>query len=198
METKETVTDFIFLGSKITAYGDCSHEIKRWLLLGVKSMTNLDSVLKSGDISCQRRLPTKLWFFSSHVRLWESDHKKGWALKNWCFSTVVLKKTLESPLDIKEIKAVNPKGNQLWIFIGRTDAKPPMVWIPDVKSWLIGKDTNARKDWGQERVGQQRMRWLDNIIDSNGHEFEQTPGHGEGQGNLACCRQWGQKQVDTT
>ena len=137
-------------------------------------------------------------FSSSHVRIWELDHKKGWALKNWCFSTVVLKKTLESPLDIKEIKAVNPKGNQLWIFIGRTDAKPPMVWIPDVKSWLIGKDTDARKDWGQERVGQQRMRWLDNIIDSNGHEFEQALGVGDGQGSLAGCSPWGHKESDVT
>ena len=123
------MTDLIFLGSKITAEGDYSHEIKRQLLLGRKAMTNLNSILNSRDIS----LPTKLgivkaWysqsygFSSSHVQMWELDQREGWALKNWCFRTVVLKTTLESPLDSKEIKPVNPKGNQPWIFIGRTDA----------------------------------------------------------------------------
>ena len=144
----ETMTDFRFFGSKITTDSDRSHEIKRHLLLGKKTMINLDSILKSRDIPCQQ----SYGFFSSHVRVWESDHKEGWVLKNWCFSTVVLKKTLESPLDIKEIKPVNPKGNQPWIFTGRTDAKAeaPILWIPDAKIWLIGKDTDARKDWGQE------------------------------------------------
>ena len=123
---KSTVTDFIFLGSKITTDSDCSHEIKRHLLLGRKAMTNLDSILKSRDIS----LSTKVHLYSqsyglssSHVWMWELDYKEGWVLKNWCFWTVVLKKTLESPLDCKEIKPVDPKGNQSWIFIGRTDAK---------------------------------------------------------------------------
>ena len=92
-------------------------------------------------------------FSSSHVQTWELDHKEAWALKNWCFLTVVLEKTLESPLDCKENKPVNPKGNQPWIFIGRTDAKAPILGPPDVKGWLIGKDTDAGKDWGQEEKG---------------------------------------------
>ena len=132
-ETMETVTDFIFLGFKITADGDCSHEIKRRLLLGRKAVTNLDNILKSLDIT----LPTKACgFSSSHVWMWELDCKEGWVLKNWCFWTVVLEKTLESPLYCKEIKPVNPKGNQSWIFIGRTyaEAEVPIFWPLDVKS----------------------------------------------------------------
>ena len=89
-------------------------------------------------------------FSSSYVQMWELDHKEGWVPKNWCFQTVVLEKTLESPLDGKEIKPVNPKGNQPWIYIGRTDAKAPILWLPDAKSWVIGKDPDAGKDWGQE------------------------------------------------
>ena len=124
-ETMKTVTDFIFLGSRTTADGDCSHEIKRCLLLRRKAMTNLGNLLKSRDIT----LPTKVGmysqsygFSSSHVWMWELDHKEGWAPKNWCFWTVVLEKTLESPLDCKEIKPVSLKENQSWMFIGRTDA----------------------------------------------------------------------------
>ena len=129
-------------GSKITADGDCSHEIKRHLLLGRKVMTNLDSILKSRDIT----LPTKvhLWsqsygFYSSHVWMWELDYKESWMPKNWWFWTVVLKKTLESPWDSKGIQPVYPKGNHSWIFTGRTDAEPetPILWPPDEKNWLI-------------------------------------------------------------
>ena len=100
--------------------------------------------------------------------MWELDHKEGWAPKNWCFWTVVLEKTLESPLDFKEIKPVNPKGNQSWIFIGRTDAKAeaPILRPPDPKSWLTEKDPDAGKDWRQERRGGQRISWLDSITDS--------------------------------
>ena len=107
-------------------------------------------------------------FSSSHVPMWELDNKKGWALKKWCFGTVVLEKTLESPLDSKEIKPVHPKGNQPWIFIGRFDAEAesPILWPHDVKSRLIGKDPDAGKDWRQEEKGWQRMRWLDGITDS--------------------------------
>ena len=105
-------------------------------------------------------------FSSSHVWLWELDHKVGWTLKNWCFQTVVLEKTLESPLDCREIKPVNPKGNQPWIFIGRTDAEAPIFWPPDLKSWLIGEDPDAGEIWGQAEKGWQRMRWLNDIIDS--------------------------------
>ena len=133
-------------------------------------MTNLDSVLKSRDII----LPTKvhlinaMGFSSSHVCIWELDHKEGWEPKNLCFWTVVLEKTLESPLHCKEIKLVNPKGNQSWIFIGRTDAEAetPILWPPDTKSWLIRKDPDVGKDQRMEEKRIQRMRWLDGIIDS--------------------------------
>ena len=131
-ETMETVTNFIFLGSKITADGDCSHEIKIHLLLGRKAMANLDSILKSRDITNKGPYSQSCGFSSIHVWMWELDHKENWAPKNWCFWTVVLEKTLESPLDSKEIKPVNPEGNQSWIFIGRTDAEAeaPIVWPP--------------------------------------------------------------------
>ena len=125
--------------------------------------------------------------------MWELDHKEGWTPKNWCFRIVVLEKTLESPLDCKQIKLVNPKGNQPWIFIRRTnaEAKAPILWSPDLKSQLIGKDPAAGKEWGQEekRESEDEMvgwhHWL------KGHEFEQAPGDGEGQGNLACYSPWG-------
>ena len=149
----ETVTDIIFLGSKITADGDCSHEIKRCLLLGRKAMTNLASILKSRDITDKGLSSQSYGFSSSHVWMWELGHKKSWVPKNWCFSTVVLGKTLESPLDIKEIKPVHPKGNQSWIFIGRTDAEAPIVWPRDAKNWLLGKDPDAGKDWRREEKG---------------------------------------------
>ena len=105
---------------------------------------------------------------SSHVWMWELDYKESWAPKNWCFWIVVLGKTLESPLDWKKIQPVHPKGNQPWIFIGRTDAEAesPIVWPPDAKNWLIGKDSDAGRDWGQEEKGWRRMRWLDGITDS--------------------------------
>ena len=128
-------------------------------------------------------------FSSSHVWIWELDHKESWVLKNWCFWTVVLEKTLESLLDLKEIQPVHPKGTQSWIFIGRTDAEAeaPMLWSPDVKYWLIGKDPDAGKDWRQEEEGMTEdemvgwHHWL------NGHEF------GDGQGSLACCSPWGRR-----
>ena len=147
-ETMEIVTDFIFLGSRITADGDCSHEIKRRLLLGRKAMTSLDSVLKSREITLLTKvhLVQVMVFFSSHVWMWELDSKESWVPKNWCFWTVVLEKTLECPLDCREIQLVNPKGNQSWIFIGRIDAEAPILWPPDVKNWLIWKDADAGKD----------------------------------------------------
>ena len=156
-ETVETVADFIFLGSKITADGDCSHEIKRRLLLGRKVMTNLDSILKSRDITLTTKvcLVKAMAFSSGHVWMWELDYKESWVLKNWCFWTVVLEETLESPLDCKEIQPVHSEGDQYWVFIGRTDAKAesPILWPPHAKSWLIGKDPDAGKDWGQEEKG---------------------------------------------
>ena len=137
----ETVAGFIFLGSKITADGDFSHEIKRCLLLRRKAMTNLNSILKSRDITLltKVRLVKATSFSSSHVWMWELVYKESWALKKWCFWTVVLEKTLESPLDSKEVHPVLTKGDQLWIFIGRTDAEAetPRLWPPDVKSWHI-------------------------------------------------------------
>ena len=130
---------------------------------------------------------------------WELDHKESWAPKNWCFWTVMLEKTLESPLDCKEVKPVNPKGNQPWIFIGRIDAEAeaPIFWPPDAKNWLLGKDPDAGKDLRQEKgMTEDEMvgwhHWL------NGQEFEQVPGVGDGQGSLACCSPWGHKQSDTT
>ena len=132
-------------------------------------------------------------FSSSHVWMWELDHKEDWTLKNWCFWTVVLKKTLESPLDSKEMKPVNPKGNQSWIIIRRTGAETPILWPPDVKSWLIWKNPDAGKDWRQEekRMTEDKMcRWH---LWLNGHEFEQALGDGKGQGSLVCCSPWGPK-----
>ena len=144
-EKVETVTDFLLLGSKITVDNDCSHEINRCLLLARKATTNLDSILKSRDIKAV--YSQSYGFSSSHVWIWELDHKKGWVPKNWCFWTVVLEKMLESRLDCREIKPVNPEGNQPWIFLGRTDAETeaPILWPPDAKSQLIRKDPDARK-----------------------------------------------------
>ena len=149
-ETLETVRDFIFWGSKITANGDCSHEIKRRLLLGRKAMTNLDSILESRHYFANKGPSGQNNVFSTnHVWMWELDYKESWALKNWCFWTVVLEKTLESPLGCKEIQPVHPNENQSWVFIGKTDteAETPIFWPPDVKSWLFGKDPEAGKDW---------------------------------------------------
>ena len=152
----ETVRNFICLCSKITADVDCSHEIKQCLLLGRKVMTNLDNILKSRDIT----LPTKVrlvkaMIFPVVMHGCELDYRESWVPKNWCFWTVVLEKTLWSPLDSTEIQPVHPKGNQLWIFIGRTDAEAetPILWPPDAKNWLIWKDTDAGKDLTQEERG---------------------------------------------
>ena len=139
-------------------------------------------------------------FSSSHVWMWQLDSEESWAPKNCCFRTVVLTKTPESPLDCKEIQPVHPKGNQSWIFIGRTDAEAetPILWPPRAKSWLSGKDPDAGRDWGQEEKGMtedEMARWHHRL---HGHEFEWTPGVGDGQGGLACCGSWGRKEPDTT
>ena len=135
------------------------------------------------------------------IWMWELDHKEGRALKNWCFWTLMLEKTLESPLEKKEIRPVKPKGNQPWIFIGKkliTEAEAPICRPLDANSWLIGKDPDAGKDWRQEEKGTTE----DEIVGwhhlFNGHECEQTPGNAEGQGSLACCRPWGCKESDMT
>ena len=170
----ETVSDFIFGGSKITADSDCSHEIKRCLLLGRKVMTNLDSILKNRDITLSTKVHlVKAMVFPVVMYGCELDYEERWAPKNWCFWTVVLEKILESPLDCKEIQPVHPKGDQSWVFIGRTDAKgeTPIFWPPDAKSWLIGKDPDAGKDWGREEKGtteDEMVRWHRRL---NGHEF---------------------------
>ena len=170
----ETVADFILGGSKITADGDCSHEIKRGFLLeGV--MTNLGSILKSRDTTLSTKVClVKAMVFPVVMYGCESwDYKESWVLKNWGFWAVVLEKTLESPLDCKKIQPVHPKGDQSWVFIGRTDAEAevPIFWPPDVKSWLIWKDPDVGKDWRQEEKGtteNEMVGWHHRL---KGHEF---------------------------
>ena len=150
-ETVETVRGFIFLGSKITSDGGCSHEIKRHLLLGRKAMTNLDSILKNSDNYFANKGPSSqgYGFSSGHVWMWELDYKESWALKNWCFWTVVLEKTLESPLGCKEIQPVHPKGDQSWIFIGRTDAEAE---TPNTLTTWCEELTHLKRPWCCERL----------------------------------------------
>ena len=170
------------------------------------NVTNLILYSSSGTLSI-RSSPTKVHlssqgygFSSGHVWMWELDYKESWAPKNWSFWTVVLEKTLERPLDCKEVLPVHPKGNQSWVFIGRTDveAETPILWPPNVKSWLICKDHDGGKDWGQEEKGMTEDEmvgwhyWLD------GHWFGWTPGVGDGQGGLECCDSRGGKVSDTT
>ena len=132
--------------------------------------------------------------------MWELDHKGGWTPKNWCYWIVVLEKALENSLDCKEIKPVNPKGNQPWIFIGRTDAEAEalILWPPDAKSRCIGKDPDAGKDWRQEAKGTTEDEMIGWHYRLNGHEFEQAPGDSEGQGCLVRCSPWGCKESYTT
>ena len=138
-------------------------------------------------------------FSSGHVWMWELDCEESWGVKNWCFWTVVLEKTLESPLDCKEIQPVHLKGDQSWVFIGRTDAEAetPVLWPPLAKSWLIGRDPDAGRDWGQEKgtTEDEMAGWHHRLY---GHEFGWTLGVGDGQGGLACCNSWGHKESDTT
>ena len=155
----------------------------------------LSSLYADKGLYCQ-----SFGFSSSHVWMWELDHKESWAQKNWYFWTAVLEKILENPLDYKELKPVYPKGNQFWICIGRTnaEAEAPILWPPDAKNWLLRKDSDSRKDWRQEEkeMTENEMagwhHWLD------GHEFEQVPGVGDGQGGLVYCSPWGHKESDTT
>ena len=139
-------------------------------------------------------------FSSGHVWMWDLDCEEGWALKNWCLWIVVLEKTLESPMDCKEIQPVHSEGDQSWVFFGRThaEAEAPVLWPPHAKSWLIGKDSDARRDWWQEEKGmtEDEMAGWHHRID--GREFEWTPRVGDGQGGLACCNSWGRKELDTT
>ena len=169
---------------------------------GLKSRrAGLWHILKNRDIT----LPTKVHLvktmaFCDHVWMWELDCQESWVLKNWCFWTVVLDKTLESPLDYKEIEPVHSKGDQPWVFFGRNDAiaETPILWPSDAKSWLFGKNSHAGRDWGQEEKGttEDEMagwhHWL------YGRKSEWNPGDGDGQGGLACCNLWGHKESDTT
>ena len=164
-------------------------------------LNNSTCYLLGRKVVANKGLSSQSYGFSSgHVWMWELDYKESWALRNWYFWTVVLEKTLEGPLDCKEIQPVHPKGDQSWMFIGRTDAEAetPILQPPHAKSWLIGKDPDAGKDWGQEEKGMTEdemvgwHHWLD------GHGFWWTPGVGDRQGDLACCGSWGRKELDTT
>ena len=162
---------------------------------------SLDSILKSRHYFANKGLSSQSYGFShSHVWMWELDYKENWAPKNWCFWTVVLEKTLESPLDCTEIQPVHPKGDQSWIFIWRTDAEAEdsIFWPPDVKNWLIWKDPDAGKDWRQEEKGMTEDEMVGWHHQLNGHKFVQALGAGDRQGSLACCSPWGHKESDTT
>ena len=169
----ETVTDFIFLDSKITADGDCSHEIKTLAPWKKSCVKHRQHIKKQRHYFTDKSPSSQSYgFSSSHVWMWELDHKESWMPKNWCFWTVVLEKTLESPLESKEIQPVNPKGNQSWIFTGRTEAEALILWPPDAKSWPIEKDVDTWKDWRQEEkvmTGDEMVGWHHRL---DGHEFE--------------------------
>ena len=195
-KTMETVTDFIFLGSKITADGDCSHEIESHLLLGRKIMTNLDSVLKSRDIT----LPAKVCIVKAMVFPVVMYGCESWTVKKAAKELMLsyCGAGEDSSLGLQGTKPVNPKGNQPWIFIGRNDVKAeaPILWSPDSKSWLIGKDPDAGKDWRQEekeKTEDEKFGWHHRL---NGPEFEQALGVGDEQRSVACCSPWGCKELE--
>ena len=191
----------LFLVSKITSGGDCGHKIKRKLIWKKSYDQPRQHIKKQRHYFANKGLSSQSPGFSSiHVWMWELDYKDSWAPKNWCFWTMVLEKTLESPLDCKEIHLVHPKGNQSWIFTGQTDteAETQMLWPPDMKSWLFRKDLDAGKDWRQEEKRLTEDEMVGGHHQLNGHEFEQAPGFGDGQGSLMCCSPWGHKESDTT
>ena len=165
-------------------------------------MTNQDSTLIKQRHYFANKGPSSqdYGFSSGHIWMWELDYKESWAPENWYFWTVVLEKTLESPLDCKEIQPVHPKGDQSCVFIGRTDAEAetPILWPHHVKSWLIGKDPDAGRDWEQEEKGttEDEMAGWHHRLD--GHGFGYTPGVGDGRGGLACCDSWGHKESEMT
>ena len=185
------------------ADGDCTHEIKRCFLLRRKARTNQDSVLKSREITLLtivKAIVSLVVMYGCESWITKKDECWRTELKNWCFWTVVLEKTLESPLDCKEIKPVDPKRNKCWIFTGRTGAKAeaPTLWPPDSKNWLIGKDPDTGNDWRQEAKGtteDEVVEWHHRLY---GHELEEASGVGDRQGSLACCSPWGHKVLDTT
>ena len=197
-EKMEVVTDFLFLGSKITVHGNCNHKIRRLLLLGRKSMTNIDSVLKSRDVT----LPTKVRIVKATVFpvgrygwTWELDHKEGRAPKNWCPQSVVLVKISDCPLNSKDLQ-----GNKIWILFGRAEAEAeaPVFWSSDVNWKLIEKVPDAGKDRvrKEKRTSEDQMAgWYHRCT---GHNLAQTLGDGKGQEGLACCSLWGCKELDIT
>ena len=197
-ETMERVKDFIFLGCKITVDGDCSHEIKWCLLLGRKAMTNLDSVLKSRDIT----LPTKVCIVKAMVFPVVIYECESWTIKMAehpridAFQLWYWKRLLRVPWTVRRSNPVNPKRNQPWIFIRRSDAETPILWPPDGKSWLTGKDLDAWKDRRQEEKGMTEDKMIGWHHQLNGHDFEQALGDSEGQGSLVCCSPWGCKESD--
>ena len=199
-ETMETVTDFIFLASKITADGDCNHEIKRRLFLGRKPMTNLGSILKSRDIT----LLTKVHLVKAVVFPVVMFRCESWTIKKaecrridafelWCLRSLV-----RVPWTARRSNQLILKKNQSWIFIGRTDTEAPILWLPDAKNWLIGKDPDAGKEWRQEEKGTTEDEMVGWHRQPDGYEFEQAPGLGDGQESLRCCSPWGRKESDTT
>ena len=176
-------------------------KFKRLLLLGRKAMTNLESILKSRDITLLTKgLSSQSYnFSSSHVWIWELDHKEGWVPKNWCFQIVMLEKTFESPLDFKEIQPVNPKGNKPWIFTGRTGAEAgsPILWPPDAKSWLNGKDWRWERLSAREEGGNRGWNgWM--ASPTQWTWVWTSSGGAEGQGSLVCCSSWDHKESDMT
>ena len=191
-----------FLGLQNHCRGDCSHEIKRHLLLGGKKGYNKprQHIKKQIHYFVNKSLSSQGYgFSSSHIWMWELDYKESWVPKNWCFWTVVLKKTVESPLDCKEIQPVHPKGSQSWLFTGRMDAEAeiPILWLPD-ENWSIGKDPNAGKDWRWEEKGMTEDKMVGWHHQLNGREFEQAPVVSDGRGRLACCIPQGCKELDMT
>ena len=192
---------FIFWVSKITGDGDCSYETERCLLLGRKALTNLDGVLKSRDITLLTKVcivkamvfPVVMYGCASWT-IKKAESQRIDAFQLWCW------RRLKSLLDCKEIKPVNPKGNQPWIFIGRTDAKAeaPILWPLDAKRWLIRKDSDAGKDWRQEEKGMTEDKMSAWHHQLNGHEFEQTQRDSEEQGSLGCCSPCSHKELDMT
>ena len=186
------MSDFIFLVSKISSDSNCSHKIKT-LVPWKKSYDQPRQHIKKQRHHFANKGPygQSYGFSSSRVWMWALDHKEGWVPKNWCFETMMLEKT-KSPLNSKEIKPVNTKGNQPWIFIGRTDdgAETPMLWPPDWKSWLIGKDPDLGKDWEQEEKGMtEDDGWMASLSLSKLREWR--------AGSLVCCNSWGCKESDT-
>ena len=194
----ETVTDFIFLGSKITTDGDCSHKSKIHLLLGRKAVINLDSILKIRDINLTTKVClVKAMVFPVVMYGYESGPQRKLSAEELMLLNCGAGEDSWESFGLQEIKPVHPEGNQYCIFIGRTDAETPILWPPDAKNWFIGKDLDAGKDWRQEEKGvteDEMVGWHHQL---NGHEFEQALRVHDGQGSLACCSPWAAKESDT-